>query len=604
MKAKLNIAGATLNQTPIDWDNNVNNIIAAINEARENNIDLLCLPELNLTGYGCDDLFLTEWLPNKALQILQTEILPYTENIIVNIGLPIKYKGQLYNCCCLIQDQEILGFTAKQFLANDGVHYEHRWFKPWKPGKIGYLELDGNRYPFGDYIYKINDHKIAFEICEDAWRPNRPGILHAQNDVDYILNPSASPFELEKTKIRQDLVLKSSKDFDCTYIYCNLLGNESGRLIFDGEILIAEKGTWIASNPLLSFKNYNLAIPTENNIILPVADRNEEFTKAVCLGLYDYLRKSSSKSFVLSLSGGADSSTCAVLVSEMIKRGIDELGVEIFKSKAGLFWSNEELFSKILICAYQGTENSSSDTFTSSKELCNNVGATFYHWDIDHEVGSYIGKIEKSIGKKLDWKTNDIALQNIQARTRSPIIWLLTNISNALLITTSNRSEGDVGYATMDGDTSGSISPIAGIDKPFIRNWLKWAEKALGYESLKYVNNLTPSAELRPTEMTQSDEVDLMPYDILLQIETLAIRDRLSPIDTFNHLINDAELDKEVLKNYITKFFKLWSRNQWKRERTAPSFHLDKFNVDPKSWMRFPILSGSYNRELEELSQL
>jgi NAD+ synthase (glutamine-hydrolysing) len=155
----------------------------------------------------------------------------------------------------------------------------------------------------------------------------------------------------------------------------------------------------------------------------------------------------------------------------------------------------------------------------------------------------------------------------------------------------------------MDGDTSGSISPIAAVDKHFILQWLLWAEKNLNYPALKKVNSLQPTAELRPTENQQTDESDLMPYAVIVEIERLAIRDRRPPLDVFLVLKEELMIDSAVLKGYIKKFFQLWSRNQWKRERLAPSFHLDEFNVDPKTWYRFPILSGSYREELEEMDQ-
>src|SRR5690606_7153512 len=126
--------------------------------------------------------------------------------------------------------------------------------------------------------------------------------------------------------------------------------------------------------------------------------------------------------------------------------------------------------------------------------------------------------IEQVLGRPVDWATDDIALQNIQARARSPIIWMLANIKNCLLLSTSNRSEGDVGYATMDGDTSGSISPIAAVDKSFLLRWLVYAEKELGYHGLSHVNRLSPTAELRPREQHQTDEEDLMPYEVLVDI--------------------------------------------------------------------------------------
>jgi NAD+ synthase (glutamine-hydrolysing) len=325
--------------------------------------------------------------------------------------------------------------------------------------------------------------------------------------------------------------------------------------------------------------------------------------------LFDYLRKSKAKGYVLSLSGGADSSLCAILVAEMIRRGVHELGAEKFCEAVNIPISTslKEITGKLFTCAYQGTKNSSVATFTSSEQLAQSIGAQFHHWTIDDEVESYESKIEKVLGRQLSWEQDDIARQNIQARSRSPIIWLLANLKQAVLLTTSNRSEGDVGYTTMDGDTSGSLAPIAGIDKPFILQWLKWAEKELGYTGLSYVNNLTPTAELRPSERAQTDEKDLMPYSILLEIERLAIQNRLSPAEVFIELKNKTLFgnpDVILLKGYVRKFFRLWAANQWKRERLAPSFHLDEWNVDPRSWCRFPILSAGFKFELEALDNL
>ncbi len=193
-------------------------------------------------------------------------------------------------------------------------------------------------------------------------------------------------------------------------------------------------------------------------------------------------------------------------------------------------------------------------------------------------------------------------MQNIQARTRSPIIWMLANIKRAVLLTTSNRSEGDVGYATMDGDTSGSFGPIAGLSKTFILQWLKWAEKNLEHPGLSSVNNLQPTAELRPLASQQTDESDLMPYTVLVEIERHAIFYRKSPVEVYRVMLNDYEPNQ--LKIYIKKFFRLWAANQWKRERLAPSLHLDDLNVDPRTWCRFPILSSGFIQELESLDAL
>jgi len=153
----------------------------------------------------------------------------------------------------------------------------------------------------------------------------------------------------------------------------------------------------------------------------------------------------------------------------------------------------------------------------------------------------------------------------------------------------------------MDGDNSGSIAPISSVDKHFIRQWLHYAQKELGYEGLAGVNALRPTAELRPLDQNQTDEDDLMPYDIMVEIEKLAIGQHRSPKEVFD-MLKPRELEPaDLLKAHIIKFYRLWSRNQWKRERLAPAFHLDEFNVDPRTWCRFPILSKGYEEELKEL---
>jgi NAD+ synthase (glutamine-hydrolysing) len=607
------IACATVNQTPLDWTGNLENIIASIQEAKRKEVELLCLPELAITAYGSEDLYLSYWYPQKAVKQLQT-LLPYCDSITVAVGLPVRIQSKVYNCMAVIENCQLIGLVAKQFMAIDGVHYEFRWFTPWEAYKIVSFDFFGVPIPMGDIIFEKNGFKYGFEICEDAWRgEERPGFRLKDRHVDIIFNPSASHFAMGKSLQREELMKNSSLQMDSTYFYLNLLGNEAGRMIFDGEILVADKGRILLRNELLSFQDYQICYFDFKKDLSEVPsvcydfDKNKEFVQASSLALFDYLRKSKSKGFVLSLSGGADSSTIAILVAEMVRRGMHELGLEKFIQKIGIpflpLTDNpvKEFIGKIFTVAYQASNNSSSDTFDSAKSLAEDIGAVFYHWEIAEEVASYTRKIEHVIGRQLSWERDDLTLQNIQARTRSPIIWMLANINNALLLSTSNRSEGDVGYATMDGDTSGSISPIAAVDKYFVLQWLQWAETHLHYTGLRKVNSLQPTAELRPSETHQTDEVDLMPYALIVEIEKLAIRDRRSPVDVYLILQEELDYSDEQLKEYIKKFFRLWSRNQWKRERLAPSFHLDEFNVDPKTWYRFPILSKGYEEELQEL---
>ncbi len=610
----LKIGGATVNQIPFDWKNNVTNIISAIEAAKRESVSILCLPELCLTGYGCEDVFLSDWLSAKAWVHLQ-KVIPHCENITVCIGLPIRMDGITYNGACVISNKKILGITLKQNLARDGVHYEPRWFDAWPSGLVKEIVVQGETVSVGDLIYEVIGIKFGFEICEDAWRKEkRPGYKLCERGVDLIFNPSASHFAMGKSELREkEVVIDGSAKFNCAYVFVNLLGNEAGRMIYDGDIIFGQNGKLLKINDRLSFQPFNLHYCeinfdqlelTKIHVSTDNKKRNEELTRAASLGLYDYLRKSKAKGFVLSLSGGADSSLCAILVSEMVRRATNELGLENVASTLNIAPVKDvkEAVSKILTCAYQGTKNSSDITFDAAEQLARSIGAQFHHWLIDDEVSSYEQKIEKVLGRKLTWEQDDIAKQNIQARSRSPIIWMLANVKQAILLTTSNRSEGDVGYTTMDGDTSGSLAPISGLDKPFIIQWLKWAEKELGYTALSYVNNQQPTAELRPLERTQTDEKDLMPYALLVEIESLAIQERRSPKEVYLEL-SKTQFNTN-LKEYIKKFFRLWSANQWKRERLAPSFHLDDINVDPRSWCRFPILSGSFAEELKELDNI
>jgi NAD+ synthase (glutamine-hydrolysing) len=655
----MQVAAAVLNQTPLAWDANRANILDAISQARRAQASILCLPELCVTGYGCEDAFLSSNTRRMAWQVLQ-EVLPETKGIIVSLGLPLIYNNVLYNTACLAVDGRIAGFTAKRFLAGDGIHYEPRWFKPWPAGRQSTVTIDGRDHPIGDIYFDCGGVRIGFEICEDAWVANRPGSSLSLEGVDIILNPSASHFAFGKDDIRERFVLEGSRAFGVSYVYSNLLGNEAGRAIYDGGAMIASAGRMIAIGPRFSFADVvltsaqvdldatrltraasgshvpNLDDEPRNCVRVPFSFpacepaaqgfaraswergervKEEEFTRALGLGLFDYLRKSRSHGFVVSLSGGADSATVACLVGMMVELGVKELGLNGFLQKLRYFIRIEtaaatrEIVNGLLSCVYQSTRNSSDVTRKAARGVAEAIGAEFLEFDVDSFVQDYIAMVSRAIGRELVWDHDDLALQNIQARARAPGVWLLANLRGALLLATSNRSEAAVGYATMDGDTAGGLSPIAGIDKAFIRRWLKWLESE-GPEGLKpipalrAVNEQDPTAELRPQSHRQTDEADLMPYELLDAIERAAIRDKHSPLEVYKIICTEfRKYTREQLGLWVERFFRLWCRNQWKRERYAPSFHLDDENLDPKTWCRFPILSGGFERELEELKE-
>src|SRR5687768_8680632 len=249
----LKLAAAVLNQTPLDWRGNKERIIRAIEEAKRQGASVLCLPELCITGYGCEDAFHSPAVHRMAWRMLH-ELLPITQGIVVSVGLPVMHQKGIFNFACLIVDGRIAGFTGKRFLAGDGIHYEPRWFKPWPEGVRGMIEdEDGFSYPCGDLYFEAGGVKFGFEICEDAWVANRPGIGLALKGVDIILNPSASHFAFGKHEIRKRFVLEGSRAFGVSYVYANLLGNESGRAIFDGEAMIATLGRLCAVSGRFSF---------------------------------------------------------------------------------------------------------------------------------------------------------------------------------------------------------------------------------------------------------------------------------------------------------------------------------------------------------------
>lgn len=658
----IKVAAGVLNQTPLDWDKNKANIIRAIEMARVDSVSILCLPEMCITGYGCEDAFHSPGVADTAWKILH-EILPHTPNIIISVGLPIIYNNGIYNCAGLIADEKILGFVAKQYLAGDGIHYEPRWFKPWPNDVSQSLIRDGKAYPIGDIYFEVGGIKIGFEICEDAWVARRPGSDLALKGVDVILNPSASHFAFAKHHTRQRFVIEGSRSFGVSYIYTNLLGCESGRVIFDGDSLIAMDGALIANGRRFSFADVLLTgaiiditktrlkqwrtaslkpnvlddmtvvaadfvyprldeIPTPplpmTETSTPYPDeKEEEFARAVALGLFDYLRKSRSRGFIVSLSGGADSAAVSSLVAIMVYLGLNELGQEQFRQKLSYLTilqtsqNAQDMIYSLLTCVYQSTENSGEITRNAATQLARALGAQFYEFNVDGIVKGYIQIIENGLQRALTWDRDDIALQNIQARSRGPSVWMLANVSGALLLTTSNRSEAAVGYATMDGDTCGGLCPIGGIDKAFLRHWLVWLEKKGMPEigpipELKFVNEQQPTAELRPQSEGQTDETDLMPYPVLDTIERIAIRDKAMPREVFHQIkmIYKEQYSARQLGLWVIRFFRLWCYNQWKRERYAPSFHLDDENLDPKTWCRFPILSGNFHRELRELQDI
>ncbi len=651
------VAAATLNQTPLDWDGNERRIRQMLARARSEGVSVLCLPELCISGYGCEDAFLSPAVRATAVEVLGA-LVPETRGLIVCFGLPLAHQKGVYNACGLVVDGALQGFVAKRALAGDGIHYEPRWFKPWPAGARTVTQVLGQTLPLGDLVFDCGGVRIGFEICEDAWMADRRGAELTLSAVDLILNPSASHFAFGKHAVRRRLVLEGSRAFGVSYLYANLLGNEAGRAIYDGDAIVASDGALVAEARRFAFSEGELTAavvdielsrtrhgwrsgsvtsvdaPPGSVVSAPFSYpklaparpqsqargweegehiKEEELARALSLGLFDYMRKTASRGFVVSLSGGADSAAVACACARMVDFAAADLGFDGLKQLLAYVPGVEhaatprDVVKALLTTAYQSTQHSGAVTRSAARAVAEGVGARHLELDVDAQARGYVALIEEAIGRRLSWETDDIALQNIQARTRAPSVWLLANLTGALLLSTSNRSEAAVGYATMDGDTAGGLAPIAGIDKAYLRRWLVWMEQhgpeGVGpLPALSAVNVQAPTAELRPPSEQQTDEGDLMPYDLLDAIERAAIRDKRGPLEVYELMqVLFPQHDAAALVAWIERFFRLFARNQWKRERYAPSFHLDDENLDPKTWCRFPILSGGYARELAAL---
>ncbi len=443
---------------------------------------ILCLPELCITGYGCEDMFFSPGVQKTALELLR-ELLPATEGLVACLGLPVFHDGGVYNAAAVACNGRLLGLVAKQHLAGDGIHYEPRWFRRWPAGIVSTIDLAGKECAIGDLLFDCGGVRIGLEICRDAWVADRTGAQLAQRGADVLLNPSASHFAFAKQQIRERFVLEGSRAFCVSYAYSNLLGNEAGRSIYDGGTLIASGGTMLVRGPRFSFADLVLTTSVIDvtstrraraesfSDIDPVAtddegttisfdfqypqvaepagtvrvqtrligarsvdaahadstlsnvpghpewetgphQKEEEFARSVSLALFDYLRKSRTQGFVVSLSGGADSSAVAILVHLMAELAGRELGATKMLEKlshvraltsrgAGTVTQRrsapdpKQLVGQLLTCVYQSTRNSGPETLAAAKCVADITGAEFFEWNVDAVVDQYVDIVSR-----------------------------------------------------------------------------------------------------------------------------------------------------------------------------------------------------------------
>ena len=661
------VASASLNQTVGDWSGNRARILSAIEEARERGARLLLLPELAIPGYSLGDRLLRRGTLERSWDSL-LRILPHTHGIVVLLGLPISHRDVLYNAVAVVAEGRIWGIVAKENLATGDVQYENRWYGAWAPDRQEtYIAPDGAEYPIGRLLFQAKGiGSFGIEICEDGWKGLRPGSTYALHGARIMLNPSASWFVLGKHRVRRDMVRQVSREDKLVYVYSSLVGCDATRLVFDGSVFIAqggeicaegrrfifnesmemvdevvdlsrlgqsrmEEGSWRqqvddleeghfgpsprrilidgvfdCDKPLdpptpywtqgtkiesvdpslcwLHEKGWLSRAPSETD--LPYL----ELELALCLGLREYAAKCGIERFVLALSGGRDSAMVAVLIHRMLHYD----GVPASR------------ISERFFTAYMGTDNSGSATQNAAAALASEIGATHFEGGIQSTVDTHLQVIREMTGTEVSWAEpfHDVPLQNVQARLRGSLIWMIANLKNALLLSTSNKSEAAVGYATMDGDTSGGLSPIADVPKSMIGHWLRWASELHGYTALQSVLDTPATAELRPKDQGQTDEDDLMPYDILDRLMFHFVQLGQDPLEMFQSLwptVTDRYDSPAAFADHIRKFVRMLCFAQWKRERFAISFRVTAFDLDPKTGFRFPPVQAPFTEELLDL---
>ena len=568
----MRIAAAQINPTVGDLHGNTQKIISMIKEARSREAELVIFPELALTGYPPRDLLLYSEFLDEVERIVNTEILPLCTGVNVLLGAPWREKdreGLLYNTALLLGDGVIISRHAKTLLPNYDVFDESRYFVPAKERRPAV----------------INGVKVAVTICEDVWNdkdywqrslyPEDPVVELFQQGARLLVNISASPYHLEKTLQREEMLCAMARKYGAPLLYVNQVGGND-ELIFDGSSLLCSA----AGQPIYraeSFKeeifycNHNneegllttekqqlnkafeaKSNPCNHELFTVKEEGVEQVFEALRLGLGDYLKKSGFSSVVLGLSGGIDSAVTAALA-------VETLGAE-------------QVMGVLMPSRY-----SSDHSVDDSILLAKNLGIQSRTIPIEEPFKSFLSLLND--GKEL---CLDLAEENIQARIRGSILMFISNRERRILLTTGNKSELAVGYCTLYGDMCGGLAVLADVPKTLVYELAAFINKRSGGEIIPWnVIHKEPSAELRPE---QKDQDSLPPYTLLDQLLQLYIGEN-------RHLDEIVSLgyERELVENILEKV----DRAEYKRFQAAPGLRVTTRAFG--SGRRMPLARGYFN---------
>ncbi len=603
-----------------DVEFNTEQILKKIDETTENGAKIIVFPELCITGYTCGDLFTQELLLTQARKALHT----VAEHIagkdgLVFVGVPLAVGGELYNVAAACSGGRILGLTTKSFLPNYGEFYEMRQFRPG-PDEAGEILFDGERIPFGPkLLFEAREPAsliVSAEICEDVWSPVPPSIQAAREGAVIIVNCSASDETIGKAAYRNSLISGQSARLICGYVYANAGEGESTTdLVFGGHNLIAENGTILAEGKRFENgviyseidiqrmnserrKNTTFQAAKERKLIripftikneetaltrtfpsrpfVPAEDterkkRCEEILMVQAMGLKKRLSHTGSKSAVVGISGGLDS-TLALLVTA---KAFDLLGLQ-----------RNQITAVTMPCF--GTTDR---TYQNACRMSEKLGADLREVPIGDAVLQHF----KDIGH--DPENHSVTYENAQARERTQVLMDIANQTGGLVIGTGDMSELALGWATYNGDHMSMYGVNASVPKTLVRHLVHYYADTCEDKSLRdtlYDVLDTPvSPELLPPKdgkIAQKTEDLVGPYELHDFYLYYMLRFGYPPEKIYRiaRLAFAGEYDDTTIARWLHTFYRRFFTQQFKRSCLPDGPKVGTVALSPRGDWRMP----------------
>ena len=531
----LSVALAQLNLCVGDIAGNTQQVIKAIAEAKAQQADVIVFPELSLSSYPPEDLVYRADFLQQCEQAIEL-IKPHTFGITALVGLPMQRDYLIHNSAYVLQEGAIIGEYHKQDLPNYRVFDEKRWFVPGQ----------------GSLIVEINGVRAGILICEDIWHEApMDAVMALGAEVVLVLN--ASPYSHDKPEKREQVVLRQVLKHQVPMAYVNLVGGQD-ELVFDGDsMLISREGIRTLRAPLFEAGVFVGDLPIDSTEPPAAATYQHEALeahvyKALVTGVRDYVHKNGFKGVLLGLSGGIDSSLTLAIA-------VDALGAEQVEA---------------IMMPFRYTAAMSIEDAAEQARL---MGVKYRHLPIELIYESFV----QSLAPEFVGFKADVTEENLQARIRGMLLMSMSNKFGKLLLTTSNKSETAVGYATLYGDMAGAFGPLKDVYKTLVYR-LAVYRNTLGAVIPERVITRPPSAELAPGQV---DQDSLPPYEILD-----GILERFIEQDEVLENIVDAGFELATVRRVVN----LVLLNEYKRRQAAPGVRITRRGFG-KDW-RYPMTSA------------